>query len=183
MRMRGLRECEWETTRRDETEIEWHKWWRERQDIHGGGVFIWCVWVLILWPNMGCVEIDVETDTVEYHADIDCCAVEWRTHHCVNSFSKCMFCVLSSCFHSDRQLWECWYWDNDSKWWVVWMMNEDEWGWCDEVICVVIIRLIKNDWNGWIDELCEMALSNILTKWFETTLSCHLKNKILCFCV
>ena len=105
MRMSGLRECEietreWETTRRDETEIEWYKWWRERQDVHC--VLIWCVWVLILWPNMECVEIDVETDTLEYHTDIDCCPVEWRTHHCVNAFSKCMFCVLSNCFHSDR---------------------------------------------------------------------------------
>ena len=41
MRMSGLRECEietreWETTRRDESEIEWYKWWKEKQDIHGG---------------------------------------------------------------------------------------------------------------------------------------------------
>ena len=70
--------------------------------------------------------------------------------------------------------------DGDNE---IWRMMFDEWRWCDEVICVVIIRLIKNDWNGWIDELCEMALSNILTKWFETISSCHLKNKILCFCV
>ena len=71
MRMSGFQEWEietreWETTNRDESEIEWYKWFRERQDIHEGvGVFMWCVWVLILWPNMGCVEIDVETDTLK----------------------------------------------------------------------------------------------------------------------
>ena len=65
MRMSGFQEWEietreWETTNRDESEIEWHKWWRERQDIHGGveclyDVFecwyfdqTWDVWRLML---------------------------------------------------------------------------------------------------------------------------------------
>ncbi len=121
---------------------------------------------------MGCVEIDVGTDTLEYHPDIDCCPVEWRTHHCVNVFSKCMFCALSSCFHSDRQLWEWWYWDNDEKWWVVWMRNEDEWVWCDEVICVVTTMLTRHDTNGWIGVewvLMVFCWNNVL--WGHTDLS------------
>ena len=40
---------------------------------------------------MGCVEIDVETDSLKYHPDIDCCPVESRTHHCMNAFSNVCF--------------------------------------------------------------------------------------------
>ena len=47
---------------------------RYRTSMEVWGVFMMCLSVDSL-QSMGCVEIDVETDTLEYHPDIDCCLV------------------------------------------------------------------------------------------------------------